>query len=547
MPPSPTAPRWLSDRTTTTALAVITALSLGLSACSSEQDQNSTNTGRDSQPVTDGQGSEEPTENGQPEDENPGISQEAGNLESYYDQDLAWSECEQTTDFECSMVQVPLDYDHPEEASIQIAVTRPAGTAADQPSLLVNPGGPGASGVDFVQQDPETLFSQDLLEAFSITGFDPRGVGDSSAVECFDDAGTDELRAVDEGDLSGDEGLAQVREQAEEYASVCDENSGELLDHIDTDSAAQDMDILRAVLADEKLSYLGYSYGTALGASYAEQFPDRVGAMVLDGALDPAVGTDEITLAQAEGFEQALHAWATWCTETPDQCQLEGSTTQIVETVRDLLADVAETTPTAADGRDVPIGTFVSGLIVPLYSEASWPLLGQGVTEAIDGDPSLVQSWADITADRAPDGTYTTNSFDAFNAINCADHPVDADQQHMDAHAEQLAQVSPTFGPHMSHGAIACDVWPIETPEPGREVSATGADPIVVVGTTGDPATPYQWSEALASQLDSGVLVTHQGEGHGAYVPGNDCIIEVVDDYLIHGTVPEDGTTCPNA
>ncbi|WP_241237027.1 alpha/beta hydrolase [Georgenia faecalis] len=463
-------------------------------------------------------------------------------LEVYYDQDVAWEAC--GDDFECARVEVPLDYAVPDGERIELALKRLPAEDGDARigSLLINPGGPGGSGVQLVEA-ADFLFSADVRERFDLVGFDPRGVNESDAVECVSDAELDEMRST-EYDVETPEGLAEFTASATELGEKCAAGTGPLLAHVDTESAARDLDILRDVVGDPQLYYFGYSYGTFLGAIYAETFPANVGRMVLDGAVDPALDSAALVMGQAVGFENAIRAYAEDCL-AGDDCPLKGDVDDAVGQIQDLLA-TAEATPlpTGSD-RELTGSLAASGIIMTLYDNEYWPLLTSALDAAMyDGDGSQLLFLADVSAEREEDGSYLTNSTEAFNAINCLDYPAEADLAQMQAQAAELAEASPTFGEMLAYGDITCDVWPYPSTAERTEVHAEGAAPILVIGTTGDPATPYEWSVSLAEQLADAVLVTYEGEGHTAYGRSNSCVTEAVDTYLIEGTLPEDGLTC---
>lgn len=464
-------------------------------------------------------------------------------LEDFYAQEPDWQSCEQDAgDFDCATVEAPLDYADPDGERIELALVR-AGNAQDGAEhLLLNPGGPGASGVDMVVDSLDFVVSETVQEHYAVVGFDPRGVSRSAPVTCLSDEEMDAARE-EHIDPSTDTGLEEIRASAREYAQACDENTGEVLGHVDTDSAAQDMDLMRGVLGDNRLNYLGFSYGTALGAAYAEQFPQNVGRMVLDGAMDPSLDEFEVTLGQAEAFEKAITSWAAFCLEGED-CPLSGTPEQGVQQVRDLLTQVEDSPLTSTDGRQVPASAFVAGLITPLYADENWPLLTQAVTEAMDGNPDTMLYLADLNAGRDEDGTYSSNINDAFTAISCLDASAPSDTETLREQAQQLDEASPTIGRFLAYAGVNCADWPEESVDEPSPVSAPGAAPILVIGTEGDPATPYKWAPALAEQLESGVLLSWDGQGHTAYGRAGDCIGNAVDGYLVDGTVPEDGLEC---
>lgn len=463
-------------------------------------------------------------------------------LARYYRQGVTWSECGGS--FECATVDVPLDYADPAGESISIALKRlpAAQPSARLGSLLLNPGGPGGSGVQLVDAAPDFV-SDSVLDAYDLVGFDPRGVGGSTAITCVSDERLDELRSA-VYDKSTPEGLEAYRADMQELADACEENTGDLLGYVDTTSATRDMDILRSVLGDEKLTYLGFSYGTSLGATYADLFADRVGRLVLDGAVDPALDYVELGVQQAESFEATLRSYVADCLRATG-CPLTGDVESGLEQITrflDLL--VGSPMPTGTD-RDLTQSLAVSGMFLALYDDAYWPILTEALGSAMrDGDGSALLYLADLSADREADGSYASNSWVAFQAITCVDYPVNADPAAMEAEVQRLAEVAPTVGPYFAYGEIGCDVWPVAPVGVPGALDVRGAEPILVVGTTRDPATPYAWATSLTEQLDGSRLLTFDGEGHTAYGRSNDCIQDAVDDYLLTGTLPDAGLVC---
>jgi pimeloyl-ACP methyl ester carboxylesterase len=461
-------------------------------------------------------------------------------FDDLYSQDLEWTSCD--AGLECATATAPLTWDDPEAGTIELDLKRTRATGEKQGSLLINPGGPGGSGTDFLETAAES-FGDRLLAAYDVVGFDPRGVRASTEVACYDDAGKDEYLSAD-FDVSTDEGLAAKREAAARWAEACGENTGDLLGSVDTPSAAKDMDMLRAVLGDEKLNYLGFSYGTDLGATYAGLFPDRAGRLVLDGAMDPTLDAAAVSKGQAVGFENALRAYVEDCQAGAD-CPLTGSVDEGMQQVRGVL-DRALDRPYPTSGDRVVTQTLAFyGVAVTLYAEQSWPVLTQALDEAINaGTGDTLLYLADFYNDRNTDGSFATNSIEAFTAINCLDARSSADVDTMRAEAAEIEEAAPTVGTFFSYGGVTCADWPYPVVERDYDRSAPGAPPIVVIGTTNDPATPYVWAEGMADTLESAVLVTYEGEGHTAYGRSNDCIADAVEDYLVDGTAPDDGLTC---
>ncbi|WP_238335794.1 alpha/beta hydrolase [Serinicoccus kebangsaanensis] len=463
-------------------------------------------------------------------------------LEDYYSQRLTWSSCQ--GDFECASLTVPMDYAEPDGQTIDLALLRSPASGEATGSLVVNPGGPGASGVDYAMMSGMAI-SGEVREAYDVVGFDPRGVGRSAPVTCFEDEQMDEFLSSDPSpdDAAEEEASTQL---VEDFAQACGESAPDLLGHVSTVEAARDIDVLRAALGEEQLDYYGASYGTFLGTTYASLFPDRVGALVLDGAIEPDLSELEMGLGQAAGFERATRAYVENCVAS-GECPLGSDVESAMARIPAFL-DELDTAPLPVEGDAAPElteGWGMYGIIAAMYTEQYWPLLTQAFERAFDGDGTIMMFLANLYASRGSDGSYDGNTMQAIYAVNCLDRPVDADGEDLDSAAveQQFEEASRTWGRYLA-GEGACAFWPAEAVETVEDYSAAGADPILVIGTTRDPATPYEWAEGLAETLDSGVLLTYDGDGHTAYGRSNDCIDDVVDAYLLEGTVPEEGTTC---
>jgi pimeloyl-ACP methyl ester carboxylesterase len=467
----------------------------------------------------------------------------AANVRPFYQQQLTWEGCEDG--MQCATAIAPMDWDTPEAGDIELALVRKQSGGDPIGSLLVNPGGPGASGFDFIADSVDYAADARLQENFDIVGFDPRGVNRSTPVSCLEPAEMDEyLYGIVDAERGSDAWIAEVTASAQEFGAACAENTGGPLEFVDTASAARDLDLLRAVLGDEKLNYLGYSYGTFLGATYAELYPEKTGRLVLDGAIDPASSIYEVNETQAKGFESALSAYLDNCIGSRD-CPFTGSTDEALSTIGALLASVDQTPIKNSDGRMLGSNSLLTAIIYPLYSpEQGWPLLGELFASVMNGDAEYAFAFADAYNGRQDDGTYADNSTEAFAAYNCRDYTYNADPARMAEEAAQLAAAAPVIGPYFGYGDIGCANWPYTDGAERKEIHAEGAAPILVIGTTNDPATPYIWAEALADQLDSGVLVTYEGEGHTAYNKGSDCVNNVVDAYLIDSVVPAADPQC---
>lgn len=473
----------------------------------------------------------------------PGDPATDADYSSYYEQEIQWGECEDVdlTGAECGTLTVPMVWNDPSAGDLEIAVARVQGSGQDTRPLVLNPGGPGGSGVNFLESSPY-LFSQEIREGFDLVGFDPRGVGRSAGIECLSDEEIDQFRAE-----TLEPGSAEAEESAEEWstriAESCEANSGEILPYLDTYSAARDMDVLRAALGSEQLDYFGFSYGTYLGSTYADVYPERVGRFVLDGAIDPTITMNELSAGQAEGFEKATAAFVEACLEATDSCPLKGDAAEAGEQLRAFLDSVDASPLDSGDPQRPLTGALArSALLILMYSDESWQFGRDALTAAMNGDGSQLLSIADQSAERQLDGSYRTNSTSAITAVNCLDHPGVTDEKWLEQESERLAEEFPTFGASM--GGDGCAQWPVPPLREPAPIAAEGAGPIVVIGTTGDPATPYRWSQGLAEQLDSASLLTFDGEGHTAYGRSGGCIEEQVDAYLLEGTVPEDGFTC---
>ncbi|MGA7204687.1 MAG: alpha/beta hydrolase [Specibacter sp.] len=468
------------------------------------------------------------------------IGEVPADLASYYSQLVTWTSC--SGGFQCTKVEVPMDYAKPRGTSIQLAVTRLPASGKRLGAMLINPGGPGGSGVDMAQTSAKSYFSAKMRGAYDIVGFDPRGVQRSEPVKCLSDAQMDSARQHD-FNMDTDAGLQQAEAETQTETNLCVKNSGPVLAHVDTVSSARDMDILRAVVGDPKLNYMGFSYGTKLGATYAGLFPSRVGKFSLDGALDPALNIDEVSMGQAVGFENAIRAWAQNCLGTKD-CPVSGTVDEAVQQVRDLNAIYAKTPQQTSSGRVVTGSEFTNSLAFAMYSTDLWDPLTGALKQAFAGDASGMLMLADYSADRDSDGKYKSNTASAFTAINCLDYPMNSNTAHMREDAAALEKASPTFGKLLAYSGLTCKYWPFPATGKPETISAAGAGPILVIGTTGDPATPYKWAQSLAKQLDSGVLVTWKGNGHTAYGRANACLTTAVDNYFVDGKVPAAGTTC---
>ena len=497
------------------------------------------------------QGNDEP---GYPEEPPPAPAVPVGTLEGFGSQQPTWVECAE--ELECAQVWAPLDWDDVEGERITLALIKQEATGADPlGTLFVNPGGPGASGVQFLSGGAGAAVSAQVQERYDVISWDPRGVGLSTPVQCLDTAGMDEYlfgtSEVDDTELGSDEWIAAARAESTKFGQACADATGPVLGEVGTSSTIQDLEMLREIVGDAQLNFFGYSYGTYIGAQYAERFPDRVGRLVLDGAMDPQATLSDVVREQTRSFEEALTRYVAECL-TRENCPFpaiagvsganDEAVAAVMEWIGNLLDRVDAETMRASDGRTLHSGTMLTAIITPLYSADSAELLDELFTTVSEGDPETAFWFADFYYDRV-EGEYATNSTESFAAINCLDYPSDDDPASMRERAAELGKVAPTIGRFQGFGDISCGAWPFSDVTERTPVTAAGAEPILVVGTTGDTATPYKWAESLAQQLESGTLLTYVGEGHTAY-GGNACIDDYVDDYLLTGAVPDEGSRC---
>jgi pimeloyl-ACP methyl ester carboxylesterase len=453
---------------------------------------------------------------------------------------VAWSDC--GSGFECGQLLVPRDYAAPGAQSLVISVIRlPALDRAGRiGSLVLNPGGPGGSGTDFVRQSAERLFDDGVRRRFDIVGFDPRGVNRSSEVRCVDNL--DHFLATDPTPDTPAE-LASLLDGERTFADGCQRRNAELLPHLGTENVARDLDMLRAALGDAKLTYVGFSYGTLIGALYAQMFPDRIRALVLDGAVDPALDQAAISKGQAVGFEGALHRFLADCArDRACAFRHRGKPGPAF----DALMRRIEAKPLPAtrlrDARLVGPSYAWSGVAAALYSRETWPILAAGLALAEAGDGSIFLLLSDPLNGRSSDGGYS-NLIDAHRAVVCVDFPGPRDPKAYEARATDWAREAPHFGALLAFSDVGCAFWPTPPTRQPAPVSAPGAPPIVVIGTSGDPATPYAWSVALSRQLRSSTLITRRGEGHTGYAHSA-CVQKAANAYLVALTVPKSGLTC---
>jgi pimeloyl-ACP methyl ester carboxylesterase len=469
-------------------------------------------------------------------------------LALYYKQKLSWHSCG-APGFQCATMKAPLDYAKPGSGDVKLAVSRKKATGKDTlGSLLVNPGGPGGSAVAYLQQYAGIGYPAEVRAGYDMVAVDPRGVARSEPVECLDGHGMDTYTQTDVTPDDQKETDALVGADRT-FAESCGAHSARLLRHVSTVEAARDMDILRALLGDKKLNYVGASYGTFLGATYAGLFPQRVGRMVLDGAMDPSLDAHRLNLGQTAGFETAFQAFAKDCVRHSD-CPLGGRGTtpaQVGDHLKAFFRKVDAHPLPAGDAGKRKVGESLAttGVIAAMYDQAAWEQLREALTSAMkDNDGAGLLALSDSYYERDASGRYS-NLMSANAAVNCLDlPPAFTGPEQLKKALPAFEKASPVFGDSLAWATLNCTYWPVRaTGEPHR-IEAKGAAPIVVVGTTRDPATPYPWAQSLAAQLSSGRLLTYVGDGHTAYGRGSACIDSAIDTYLLHGTPPARGKRC---
>lgn len=450
------------------------------------------------------------------------------------------------TAWECATLKAPLDYTEPDGETIDLALIRarakPKGGEKRIGSLVFNFGGPGGSGVSslpsFAAQEYRTLH-----ERYDLVSFDPRGVGESEGVQCLSDEELDTWFATDSTpDDPGEE--KEFLAGGRKAADGCEESSGELLPHVGTAAAARDMDLMRQVLGDDRLHYFGVSYGTELGGVYANLFPERVGRAVFDAVVDPTADTAEGALGQAKGFQLALDNFLADCAKQED-CPTGKSTVEGRKKIAALVKRLDGTSLPAQGDRRLTQSHVVNGIAAALYSREAWGVLKQGLQEVeLLKTGNVLLALSDSLTGRDEKGRYS-NIQSANTAVNCADSKDRYTADQVQKRLPSFREASPVFGDFLAWSMLQCTGWPVEGASKTVDVEAEGSEPILVVGNTGDPATPYEGAKRMADGLgdDVGVELTYKGEGHGAY--GNSrCVTEAVNGYLLEGEVPRDGKVC---
>lgn len=455
----------------------------------------------------------------------------------FSDQQIRWETCD--AGFECATVAVPLDYQDPSGEVFEVALIRKTGSSNLSP-LLVNPGGPGASGFDYLRDNYESIGTENLRSTFQLIGFDPRGVGKSAPVTCSDMEIKDRVYYEESGYPLGSKQDIEISKRVlNDFAASC-QISGFDVAYFNTQQAARDMDVIRAALGLEKLDYLGFSYGTELGATYIALFPDRVGKFVLDGAVDPTLSSGESTVNQVAGFDKAFRAYLSDCL-AQDGCPFAGEVDEALLRVDRFLLDLQTSKLATQYDREAGLTVALYGIFAALYSQESWPYLTQAFEEAFQGDGSTLLLLADFYNDKDPEGGYLSNIAEANTAINCADERPAAQDFARDKQA--AIDASAVFGKYFAFPELSCLGWPEGKSMVELDYGVALETGPMVIGTTGDPATPYQQAVSLSKLLSNAVLLTYQGEGHTAY-GSNDCVNQYVEEYLLGANLTSSELLC---
>ncbi len=489
----------------------------------------------------------------------------AKSAEDFYRQKIHWGNCASSqitttgsnrpadlSSYECATLYAPLDWENPSGEQISLALGIHRSGKPEAPILFFNLGGPGGAAVNALSYQVEENLGTALVEHYDLLALDPRGVGASTPVKCLSDAQLDLYTAQgsilgggSRSDETPEEIIAQAQAEFAAIAAGCAEKSGDLFRHIDTISAAKDFDMVRAVLGLDTIDYLGYSYGTFLGATYAELFPNRVGRMILDGAIDPAATVNEIYDMQIRGFEDSINHWIDICQQS-SACPLTGNHEQAKSQLIAFLNSLDDSPLVTADSERVLTRNLATTAIIGmLYSEDTYTMLTQALIPAIESrDGSQLLFIADFLNDRGDDGHYAANGIEALMAVNNLDYAPVGTIAEWAKNAELIRSELPVFGTIAGYASAGLEQWPTSHAQRGP-IAAQGSAPIVVIGTTHDPATPYVMAKALAQQLSSGILVTNEGWGHTAYDrDANSCVTSVVEDFFIEGVLPDDGLVC---
>jgi pimeloyl-ACP methyl ester carboxylesterase len=448
-------------------------------------------------------------------------------------------------EWQCATMKTPLDWDKPKGDTIDLALIRAkASGPANQRigSLVFNFGGPGGSGVTTLPG-----FGADyakLRTRYDLVSFDPRGVGRSAPVECLNDP---QLDAYFQQDATPDDAAERTKllDSTEEFNAACEENSEKVLPHVRTTDAARDMDLMRQVLGDGKLHYFGISYGTELGGVYAHLFPKNIGRAVFDAVVDPTQNPEQGSLGQAKGFQRALDNFAEDCTSKIEDCPIGDSAQDVKDRIARLLKDLDSKPIPGILPRELTQSAATNGIAQALYSQDFWEYLTEGLEQAYEGNGQILMALSDVMNGRKQNGEYS-NITAANVSINCADEKPGYTAGYVERKLPEFRAASALFGDFLAWGMVSCTDWAVPGAADHPDVRAPGSPPILVVGNTGDPATPYEGARKMAEALGKGVGVelTYRGQGHGAYDGKNKCVQDAVNGYLLDGKVPAAGTVC---
>ncbi|MCI3272950.1 alpha/beta hydrolase [Streptomyces cylindrosporus] len=449
------------------------------------------------------------------------------------------------TKWQCATMKAPLDWNKPKGDTIGIALIRAKTSGSESTrigSLVFNFGGPGGSGVTTLPAFGEDYAK--LRTRYDLVSFDPRGVGRSAPVKCESDQ---QLDSYFQQDATPDDAAERTKllDNTKEFNAACEKNSKKVLAHVRTTDAARDMDLMRQVLGDDKLYYFGISYGTELGGVYAHLFPKKVGRAVFDAVVDPTQDAEQGSLGQAKGFQLALDNFAEDCTSKTEDCPIGDTAQDVKDRIAKLLADLDKKPIPGIFPRELTQTAATNGIAQALYSKDFWQYLTEGLEQAYDGDGKILLALSDSMNGRSENGEYS-NITAANIAINCADDKSRYDSAYVERKLPEFRAASPLFGDFLAWGMVSCTDWAVAGAAEHPDVSAAGSAPILVVGNTGDPATPYEGARKMVDALGKGVGVelTYKGQGHGAYDSKNKCVQSAVNGYLLDGKVPAAGTVC---
>lgn len=483
-------------------------------------------------------------------------------FQKYYDQKVDWQQCTSRTivhpmmnlpadmqNYQCAMLIAPMNWDDPTSEPIELGVARyTPGKKGDQlPALFYNLGGPGGGSVDSIVSVVENIWTDKVARNFQTIALDPRGVGLSTPISCLTDAEKDEeaYEVVDLEGMTAQQIVDLYEDETELLGAKCLQRSGEVLGYVDSESAARDFDMVRAALGFAEFDYVGFSYGTLLGAIYADLFPQHVRHFVLDGVLDPALNANEVSALQLEGMEASLYHWMESCQETSG-CPLPDDFEDAKQWMINFIEETTEN-PIPTGERDRPLSGNLAytAVIGSLYSTDTYELLTDGMIQAADGDASTLLFLADFFNDREVDGTYSTNGEDAFVAINYLDYEPAGTVEEWEAASKDLGERFPVLGPDFGYSSAGLNKWPVESRWVRQPIYAKDAPEMLLIGTTHDPATPYVMAESLHEAIDNSVLLTVDSWEHTAYSrDASTCVTSIVDEFLLTGALPADGTVC---